>query len=122
MRPTLAAFRSTFLVLGYVALVSVISTVVLAHGGNDHIRGVVTSISAQSVTVEVANKATKTFTLTAKTTIQLSGKPAHLADVKVGDRVVIDVPEKTTQALLIQVGAAPKAAPATAPTSATVKK
>ena len=109
MRPTLAAFRSTFLVLRYVALVSVISTVVLAHGGNDHIRGIVTSISAQSVTVEVANKATKTFTLTAKTTIQLSGKPAHLADVKVGDRVVIDVPEKTTQALLIQIGAAPKA-------------
>ena len=118
MTPTLAAFRSTFLALRSLALVSVISTVVFAHGGNDHIRGVVTSISAQSVTVEVANKATKTFTLTAKTTIQSSGKPAHLADVKVGDRVVIDVPEKTTQALLIQVGAAPKAAP----TSAAVKK
>ena len=109
MRPTLAALRSMFLVSRYVALVSVISTVVLAHGGNDHIRGVVTNISAQSVTVQTADKATKTVSLTAKTTFQLAGKTAHLADLKVGDRVVIDVPEKTTQALLIQVGAAPKA-------------
>jgi len=28
------------------------------------------------------------------------------ADLKVGDRVVIDVPENTSQALLIQIGAA----------------
>jgi len=35
-------------------------------------------------------------------------KAAFLADVKVGDRVVVDVPEKTTNALLIQIGAAAK--------------
>ena len=93
-----------------VASLVLLSTVAFAHGGNDHIRGVVTSVSAQSVTVDVGNKATKTFTLTAKTTIQLGGKPAHVADVKVGDRVVIDVPEKSTTALLIQIGAAPSAA------------
>ena len=92
-----------------IASLIVFSTVVSAHGGNDHIRGVVTNISAQSVTVQIDNKATKTLTLTAKTTFQLGGKTAHLADLKVGDRVVIDVPEKTTQALLIQIGAAPKA-------------
>ena len=90
----------------------VFSTVAFAHGRNDHIRGVVTNISAQSVTVQIDNKTSKTLTLTAKTTIQQSGKAAHLADLKVGDRVVIDVPEKTTQALLIQIGAAPKAAAA----------
>ena len=95
-----------------IASLFVFSTVVFAHGGNEHIRGVVTNISAQSVTVQIDNKATKTLTFTAKTTFQLGGKTAHLADLKVGDRVVIDVPEKTTQALLIQIGAAPKAAAA----------
>jgi hypothetical protein len=35
-------------------------------------------------------------------------KAALLADIKVGDRVVVDVPEKTTNALLVQIGAAAK--------------
>ena len=77
-----------------------------AHGGNDHVRGVVTQISAQSVTVETAPKVTRTLTLSEKTTYKQGGKAAHLADLKVGDRVVIDVPEKSAQALLIQIGAA----------------
>jgi len=94
-------------------VVSVIlaGTIALAHGGNEHVRGVVTQVSAQSITVQTADKATKTLTLTDKTTFKRSGKAAHLDDVKVGDRVVIDVPAKTTNALLIQVGAAPKPAP-----------
>src|SRR5712692_2454967 len=86
-------------------------TIAFAHGGNEHVRGVVTQISAQSITVQTSDKATKTLTLTDKTTFRRSGKAAHLADVKVGDRVVIDVPEKTTSALLIQIGAPAKAAP-----------
>lgn len=85
---------------------AVAGTFVLAHGGNDHIRGVVTTISAESVTVQTTDKAkaTKTLTLTAKTTFEQGGKPAHLSDLKVGDRVVIDVPEKTSEALLIRFG------------------
>jgi hypothetical protein len=86
-------------------------TIAFAHGGNEHVRGVVTQISAQSITVQTADKATKTLALTDKTTIQRAGKSAQLADVKVGDRVVIDVPQKTTNALLIQIGAAKSAAP-----------
>jgi phosphate/sulfate permease len=81
-------------------------TIAFAHGGNDHVRGVVTQVSAQSITVQTADKATKTLTLTDKTTFKRAGKTAHLADVKVGDRVVIDVPEKTTTALLVQIGGA----------------
>jgi hypothetical protein len=100
--------RSIALVISVVVLAG---TIALAHGGNTHVRGIVTQVSAQSITVQTADKATKTLALTDKTTIKRSGKPAQLADVKVGDRVVIDVPEKTTNALLIQVGAAPKAAP-----------
>jgi hypothetical protein len=86
-------------------------TIAFAHGGNEHVRGVVTQISAQSITVQTADKATKTLALTDKTTIQRAGKSAQLADVKVGDRVVIDVPQKTTNALLIQIGVAKNAAP-----------
>lgn len=83
----------------------VAGTVVLAHGGNEHVRGVVTQISAQSITVQTLQKVTKTLTVSDKTTLRQRGKAAHLADLKVGDRVVIDVPEHTTQALLIQIGA-----------------
>jgi hypothetical protein len=98
--------RLITLVLSFVAIGAALS----AHEGNEHVRGVVTQISAQSVTVQTAPKVTKTLTLSDKTTFKQAGKVVHLADIKVGDRVVIDVPEHTTQALLIQIGAAPTAA------------
>jgi len=95
----------------FASSVALAGTIVFAHGGNEHLRGVVTQISAQTITVQTADKGTKTLTLTDKTAVQRSGKPTHLADVQVGDRVVIDVPEKTTKALLIQLGAPAKATP-----------
>ena len=52
------------------------------HGGNDHIRGVVTNISAQSVTVQTDVKTSKTLTLTDKTTFNKGGKAAHLSDLR----------------------------------------
>ena len=93
-----------------IAAFVLVGAVAFAHEGNEHVRGVVTQISAQSVTVQTTAKATKTLTLSDKTTYKQAGKVAHLTDLKVGDRVVIDVPEKTTQALLIQIGAAPATA------------
>ena len=93
----LAVLVASFLVSG---------TVAFAHEGNEHVRGTVTAVSAQSITVQTSPKATKTLTVSDKTTFKRGGKAAHLADLKVGDRVVIDVPEKTTQALLVQIGAA----------------
>jgi phosphate/sulfate permease len=86
-------------------------TIAFAHGGNDHVRGIVTQISAQSITVQTADKATKTLALSEKTGFRRAGKNANLADVKVGDRVVIDVAAKTTNALLIQIGAAKSSPP-----------
>jgi hypothetical protein len=83
-----------------------IGTATFAHEGHEHVRGVVTEIAAQSLTVQTAPKVVKTLTLSDKTTYKRGGKLAHLGDLKVGDRVVIDVPEHTTQALLIQIGAA----------------
>jgi ribosomal protein S1 len=85
--------------------------IAMAHGDNDHVRGTVTQISAQGITIQTTAKATRTLALNDKTTFEKSGHKATLADLKVGDRVVIDVPKKTNEALVVQFGAAaPKAA------------
>ncbi len=94
--------------LSVIALVLAISAGAVAHEGNEHVRGVVTAVSATSVTVELSNKTTKTLTLSPKTAVETAGKTSQIADVKVGDRVVIDVPVHTNNATLIKVGAAKK--------------
>ena len=53
----------------FVAALLFSGTLVLAHGGNEHVRGVVTQVSAQSITVQTATKATRTLTLGPKTTL-----------------------------------------------------
>lgn len=81
-----------------------------AHGTNAHVRGVVTQVTAKSVTVQLADNTTKTLTLSAKTTFERAGKAAAMTDLKVGDRVVIDVPKNSSEALEVQIGTAPKTA------------
>ena len=78
-----------------------------AHGNNDHVRGVVSEVSAASLTVQVAGEGNKKLVLNDKTAFEKSGKPAHLADLKIGDRVVVDVPKGSSEARLIRFGAAP---------------
>ena len=102
--PTQGVVMNRFTALAAAFLVA--GTLVFAHGGNEHVRGVVTQISAQSITVQTTAKATRTLTVSQKTTFKQAGKDAHLSDLKVGDRVVVDVPEKKNDALLIQIGAA----------------
>jgi hypothetical protein len=77
-----------------------------AHGNNDHVRGTVTELSAQAITVRTTANATKTLTCSEKTTYLKSGRKAAMADLKIGDRVVIDVPKGTNQAVEVQFGAA----------------
>src|SRR5262245_32931009 len=81
-------------------------TIAFAHGNNDHVRGTVTEISATSMTVQVSPQVVKTVSLSSKTTFDKGGKAAHLADLKVGDRVIVDVPKGTTEALSVKVGIA----------------
>lgn len=88
-----------------------LSVPAFAHGNNAHVRGVVTQVSAQSITVQLANNTTKTLTVSAKTTFLRAGKAAAMSDVKVGDRVVIDVPKNSSEALEVQIGTAKAAAP-----------
>jgi len=86
------------------------SATAFAHGNNNHVRGVVTQVSAQSITVQLPNNTSKTLTFTAKTSFERAGKAATMGDVKVGDRVVVDVPKNTNDALEVKIGTAPKAA------------
>ena len=79
-------------------LVAILAVPVFAHGDNDHVRGTVTAITAQSIVVKTTGTAPRTLTLDAKTVFMSGGKTAHAADVKVGDRVVVDVPKKTERA------------------------
>jgi uncharacterized protein with PIN domain len=78
----------------------------LAHEGNDHVRGVIVKITPENNTLVVRTdpNTVRSLSLTEKTAFKKSGKVAHLADLNVGDRVVIDVPAKTAQAVLIQIG------------------
>ena len=92
--------------LSVIALVLAVSVGALAHNGNEHVRGTVTDISARSVTVQLSDKKVKTLSITATTEFEKNGKPVHLADLKAGDRVVIDVPETGSNALLIKIGVA----------------
>ena len=84
--------------LGYVAAALFLSVAVYAHGGMEHLQGTVTQVTAKTITIQTTNKATKAVsskivTLTDHTTFERSGQPAALKDLKVGDRVVIDVEE-----------------------------
>jgi hypothetical protein len=94
--------------------VALAGTAALAHNGNDHVRGVVTAVSPTAITVQTTAKTSRTLTISPNTTFQQNSKAAHLADVKVGDRVVVDVPEKTNNAVEVQIGAAPGGAAAVA--------
>lgn len=86
----------------------------LAHGDYDHIQGTVTQISANAITVQTPKNETKTVTIANNTVFQKSGKAAKLVDLKVGDRVVIDVPKGKLEAHLIKFGPPPAKATTTA--------
>ena len=98
-------------VLPFVLLLVLSSFPLIAHGGNDHVRGTVTEITPTSVTVQIADKSTKTLTITAKTKFAKSGQPAAAGELRVGDRVIVDVPTGKTEAVVISFGP-PKKAPA----------
>lgn len=87
--------------------VLVVAVAAFAHGNNDHVRGVVTQISEQSVTVQLQDQTSSTLTLNAQTTYEKSGKTVQVGVLKVGDRVVVDVPKGTKEARLIRFGPPP---------------
>ena len=104
-------------VMGIVTAFLMIGTVgALAHGDALHVRGTVTQIAGQSVTIQPTTKGAKalTFTVTDHTEIDKVGKVAAFKDLKVGDRVAVEIPKGKTEAESIKIGAAAPAKPTTA--------
>jgi Domain of unknown function (DUF5666) len=73
---------------------ALLSSVALAHGGLEHVRGTVAKISDHSVTVTTSAGKTVEVLLDAQTTYTRADKPIQKSDLKVGDRVVIHAAEK----------------------------
>jgi hypothetical protein len=88
------------------------TAILWAHGGFEHVQGTVSKVSPTSVTVQTTAGKTVEVGLTAKTTYSRDNKKATAADMKVGDRVVIDATEeaKKLTAAEIKLGVAGKAA------------
>jgi hypothetical protein len=72
-----------------VAVLLALSVMALAHGNEKHIMGKVTSITENSITVEIASKQSVTVEVSDKTKFEKSGAAATLKDLRVADRVVI---------------------------------
>lgn len=77
-----------------VLALAILPAVVSAHGGEEHVIGIVTKVSDTSVTVKTTAGKIVEVGLDAKmTTYARSKAPVQKTDVKVGDRVVIHAME-----------------------------
>jgi hypothetical protein len=90
---------------------TILAATAFAHGGFEHVLGTVSKVSAQSATVTTAAKKNVDVGLNAKTTYTKGDKAATAADMKVGDRVVIDATEvnEALTAVSVKIGVAAKA-------------
>jgi Domain of unknown function (DUF5666) len=72
-----------------------------AHNGMEHVMGTVKTITANSVTVETAAQDTKTIivALLPSTKFVKSGADASREDLKVGDRVMVEAKENSSDKL-----------------------
>jgi ribosomal protein S1 len=94
-------------VLSFVAAFVLAGASVFAHGNAEHVRGTVVTISATTITVQVTPKLTRTVTVNPKTMVMKGDAHLTLKDVKVGDRVVVDVDKKTSVATELKLATAP---------------
>lgn len=79
-------------VLTLVCILLTLSVPIFAHGGFDHVRGTVSKVDKNVVTVKTV-KGDVDVTLTDKTEITRGDQKAAVGDLKPGVRVVVDVPE-----------------------------
>jgi hypothetical protein len=91
-----------------VLFLALLPAVALAHGGEEHVTGVVTKVSDASVTVKTTAGKMVDVGFDAKTIYTRADQPIQKADVKIGDRVVIHAQEVNEKlvAHTLQVGAA----------------
>jgi Domain of unknown function (DUF5666) len=89
-------------------LILIFSTIVLAHGGLEHVMGTVTKIDSGSITVKTTTGEVKTVMVLPTTKFVRGSATATAQDVKVGDRVVIHAkPEgEMLHAIEVKIGEA----------------
>lgn len=109
-------------VLAFFAASILAANLAFAHGNAEHVRGIVTSITDTAITVDVSGKKPRTVTIDAKTMVMRGKSHLTLKDVKVGDRVVLDVDKKTSVATEITLAAATPPATTTTTTTAGKRK
>jgi hypothetical protein len=101
--------RTALLAILSLALLPTIAT---AHGGEEHVTGTVTKISATSVTVKTTDGKTVEVGFDAKmTTYERAKKPIQKTDIKVGDKIVIHAMEVNEKLVAhsVEIGAAAEA-------------
>jgi Cu/Ag efflux protein CusF len=97
-----------------IAALALLPTIATAHGGEEHVTGTVTKISATSVTVKTTDGKIKTVGFDAKTTYTRGREAIQKTDIKVGDKMVIHAEEVNEKlvAHTVEIGAATAAKPA----------
>ena len=78
-----------------IACISLIAAAAYAHGDEEHVIGTVASVTTDSITVKTTANALVTVAVVPQTTFNKNKAAAKLADLKVGDRVVIHAKEPT---------------------------
>ena len=85
--------KSRILIL--IACISLVTGAALAHGGEEHVIGTVTNVTPDSIIVKTAANKLVTVAVVPQTTFSKSKAAAKIADLTVGDRVVIHAKEPT---------------------------
>ena len=84
------------------------STLAFAHGGMEHVMGIITALTGSSITVETVQHKQVTVLLDPSTKFTRSDVQATVRDLKVGDRVVIHAksnPDKKLLGVTVKWGA-----------------
>lgn len=81
-----------------------------AHGTHEHWMGTVTEVTEKAITLKTTKEGTRTVAYDAQTRFEKSGAPAAAADLKAGERVVIEVHEVEGRphAALVRFGPPPR--------------
>lgn len=90
-------------------LLALTCTSVFAHGGKTHVMGTIGTLDTEHIVVKDREGKTVSIRLTKDTKCQKGDTPAAVGDLKVGDRVVIDVTgaQDSLTATEIRFGKAP---------------
>jgi hypothetical protein len=106
--------RSTTIIrIAFSLILLASATQAFAHEGFDHVTGTVAKVNGNVVTVKTA-KGNVDVKLDSKTEITRNDQKAQVADLQIGTRVVVDVPEgsKDMVAHSVKIGVSSPAAPA----------